>query len=266
MRILLTNDDGINSEGLDALVEALSEVDSAEGKAHELIVVAPDGERSGISNAMTLKLPTKLRKISENRYSCSGTPVDCVIVAGLNVLKNRPDLVISGINRGPNLGTDIIYSGTCGAARQAALSGVPAIAVSCASLVPPFEYGACASFVASNLEALKSAWMPGCFVNINGPSSSDPGLKAKWTIPGRNHYFDNIKCFDGEDNYTYCFLSDGKHEREKEGSADHQAVAEGFIAISLVDIHPASAHPQEWNGRLFGQTGIVSSSRVETGP
>jgi 5'-nucleotidase len=169
-------------------------------------------------------------------------------------MKGRPDLVISGINRGPNLGTDIIYSGTCGAARQAALSGVPAIALSCASLAEPLDYGACAAFVSSHLEALKAAWMPGTFININGPSSSDKDLRARWTVPGKNHYFDNIQSFDGADGYTYCFLTDGKHEREREGAADHQAVADGLLSISLIDIHPASAHPISWNGSLFGQT------------
>jgi 5'-nucleotidase len=254
MRILLTNDDGIDSDGLNALVEALRELRSSKGMAHEITVVAPEGERSGVSHAMTLKRPTKIRKIAENRYSCSGTPADCIIVAGLCVMKERPDLVVSGINRGPNLGTDIIYSGTCGAARQAALSGVPAIALSCASLAAPFDYGACAAFVASRLEALKAAWMPGTFININGPSSPDKNLQARWTVPGKNHYLDNIKSFHGSDGYTYCFLTEGKHERENEGAADHQAVADGLISISLIDIHPASVHPMNWNGSLFGQT------------
>ena len=253
MRILLTNDDGIDSEGLGALTAALQELRSADGSPHEIIIVAPEGERSGVSHAMTLKLPTKLRKISENRYSCSGTPVDCVIVAGLTVLKSKPDILISGINRGPNLGTDIIYSGTCGAARQAALSGVPAIALSCAALVPPFTYGACASFVASNLEALVSAWVPGTFININSPSSSDRNLKARWSIPGRNHYFDNVRCFDGADGDTYCFLTDGRHEREVADSADHATIAEGLISIGLIGLDPVSAHPGNWNGSMFGK-------------
>jgi len=254
MRILLTNDDGIDSEGLGALSRALAALRTSDGPAHEIIVVAPEGERSGVSHAMTLKLPTKLRKISDTWYSCSGTPVDCIIVAGLTVLKGKPDIVISGINRGPNLGTDIIYSGTCGAARQAALSGVPAMALSCATMTPPFEYGACASFVAANLDRLVAAWLPGTFININAPSSSEDNLKARWTVPGKNHYFDNVKCFDGADGFTYCFLTDGRHERERMDLADHEAIADGLISIGLVGLHPASAHPGERNGTLFGET------------
>jgi 5'-nucleotidase len=252
MRILLTNDDGIDSEGLNRLAEALRELRSAEGLPHEIVIVAPEGERSGVSHAMTLKLPTKLRKISDDKFSCSGTPVDCVIVAGLAVLESKPDIVISGINRGPNLGTDIIYSGTCGAARQAALSGVPAVAVSCASLTPPFDYGACASFVASNLDDLRAAWIPGTFININGPSSSDDNIRARWALPGKNHYFDNVKCFEGADGYTYCFLTDGRHEREGEDLADHEAIAEGLLSISLIGISPVAAHPWNWNKSIFG--------------
>ena len=132
MRILVTNDDGIDAEGLAVLVQFLSD-ESYGGKGREIVVLAPEAERSGVSHAMTLRRPTKVRKLNEGYYSCSGTPADCVIVAGLGVLPWMPDLVVSGINRGPNMGTDIVYSGTCGAARQAALAGVPAIAVSCAA-------------------------------------------------------------------------------------------------------------------------------------
>lgn len=251
MLILVTNDDGIESDGLTALVDALKSARSKEGAAHEIVVVAPEGERSGVSHSMTLKQPTKLRRVGEARYSCSGTPVDCIIVAGLAVLKRKPDLVVSGINRGSNLGTDIVYSGTCGAARQAALSGVPAIAVSCAGLIPPFLYGASASFVAENLEALAAAWRPGSFLNVNGPNTDETGLGARWTIPGRNHYFDDLHSFEGKDGYTYCFLADGRHEQEQDLLSDHQAVLDGLIAVGLISVHPESAHPADWNGKAF---------------
>ena len=251
MKILVTNDDGIDADGLSVLVEYLKSAMGTDGKPHEVTVIAPDKERSGVSHAMTLKHPTKVRLLSERVYSCSGTPADCVIVAGLGILKERPDMVVSGINRGPNLGTDIIYSGTCGAARQAALAGIPSIAVSCASYTPPLDYRACASFVARHLEGLKTVWKPGTFINVNGPSSAKEDLSGVWAVPGRNTYYDNLKCFEGADGYTYCFLSDGRHERSPDASADHARVAEGYLALSLVDIHPASIHPAEWNGRFF---------------
>jgi len=251
MRILLTNDDGIDAEGLDVLESYLKAVTASDGKKHEIVVIAPEGERSGVSHAMTLRRPTKVKKLSEGIYTCSGTPADCVIVAGLKVMDGMPDLVISGINRGPNLGTDIIYSGTCGAARQAALVGIPAIAVSCAKYQPPLDYRACAAFVAHNLDQLIAAWKANSFINVNGPSSSDESLSARWTVPGRNKYYDNLKCFDGADGYTYCFLAEGRNERAFDLQSDHHAVSEGFIALSLVNIHPEAAHPAAWNGSVF---------------
>lgn len=251
MKILVTNDDGIEAEGLSVLVDYIKASLDGDGNVNDVTVMAPDKERSGVSHAMTLKHPTKVRLLSDKVYSCSGTPADCIIVAGLGILKERPDMVVSGINRGPNLGTDIIYSGTCGAARQAALADIPAIAVSCASYTAPMEYQALASFVAKHLSALRAAWKPGTFINVNGPSSKDESLTAVWSIPGRNTYYDNLKCFDGTDGYTYCFLSDGRHERMHDSVADHVKVAEGHIALSLVDIHPAARHPADWNGTIF---------------
>jgi 5'-nucleotidase len=251
MKILVTNDDGIDAEGLSVLVDYLKAARDSQGKGHEVTVIAPDKERSGVSHAMTLKHPTKVRMLSDRVYSCSGTPADCIIVAGLGILKERPDIVVSGINRGPNLGTDIIYSGTCGAARQAALAGIPAIAVSCASYKAPLDYRASAAFVAKHLSVLRTVWKPGTFINVNGPSSQDESLTAVWAIPGRNTYYDNLKCFEGADGFTYCFLSDGRHERKPDSAADHVKVEEGYIALSLVDIHPMPAHPAEWNGMIF---------------
>ena len=253
MRILVTNDDGIDAEGLDTLVKYLKDISEKTAAKHEIVVIAPDGERSGVSHGMTLRRPTKVRKLSHNTYTCSGTPADCIIVAGLQVMMEKPDLVISGINRGPNLGTDIIYSGTCGAARQAALVGIPAIAVSCAKYKEPLDYRACAAFVAFNLESLVAAWKPDSFININGPSSEDENLSARWTIPGRNKYYDNLKCFEGADGYTYCFLAEGRNERTYDPFSDHHAVSLGNIAISLVNIHPEAAHPSEWNGLEFAR-------------
>lgn len=254
MNILVTNDDGIAAEGLEALVAELKKIRGPDGeRKHAITVIAPDTERSGVSHGMTLRHPTKVRRLSEGLYSCSGTPADCVIVAGLGVVSEKIDLVVSGINRGPNLGTDIVYSGTCAAARQAALVGIPAIAVSCAANREPLHYGAAAAFVASSLEMLLAAWKPDCFVNVNAPSSQEAGLEAVWSKPGRNHYNDILKCFDGVDGYTYCFLAEGRQERTPDELSDHHAVAQGKVALSLIDINPRASHPEDWNGRTFNR-------------
>lgn len=258
MRILLTNDDGIESDGLQALAAALNDLRKEDGSAlHEVWIVAPEHERSGVSHAMTLKKPTKLRHLGPRRYSCSGTPADCVIIAGLAVLEEVPDVVISGINFGPNLGTDIIYSGTCGAARQAALEGIPAIAVSCASFAQPLEYSGLAGFIADHLEALVALWKPDTFLNINGPPTKCRNLQAVWTVPGKNRYIDKLRCFEGADGYTYCFLTEGRHERTPDELSDHHAVGLGSIALSLIEVHPRAAHDTDLNGRpVFFPKGI----------
>ncbi|MCI0454130.1 MAG: 5'/3'-nucleotidase SurE [Candidatus Dadabacteria bacterium] len=127
VRILISNDDGINSAGLDALVEVLKTVG-------EVFVVAPDREQSAASHALSLYRPLRVEEISENIYSVDGTPTDCINVAVNGLLKDKkPDLIISGINKGENVGDDITYSGTVSAAMEGTLLGFPSIAVSLAS-------------------------------------------------------------------------------------------------------------------------------------
>lgn len=123
MRILLSNDDGVEATGLMVLRDALASI-------AEVWVVAPDSERSAQSHALTLHKPLRVKKLEERRFSVSGTPADCVYTALHHVLPAPPDLVVSGINRGANLGNDVWYSGTVAAAREATLHGAPAIAIS----------------------------------------------------------------------------------------------------------------------------------------
>src|SRR6266850_7909530 len=121
--ILVTNDDGIQAPALEALEIALSDLG-------HVTVVAPDREMSATSQCITLNQPLRYQQLARNRYSVQGTPSDCVILASLRILKERPSLVISGVNRGPNIGDDIAYSGTVAAAFEAALQGSLGIAVS----------------------------------------------------------------------------------------------------------------------------------------
>lgn len=231
MRILVTNDDGIHAEGLRILIDELR-------RAHEVFVFAPDQERSGVSHAMSLRNPGRVRKIAESEYSCSGTPVDCIILAALGAIPFLPEVVISGINRGPNLGTDIIYSGTCGAARQASLHGLPAIAVSCASLRDPLHYHGGASFVARNLARLVEHSTPDTFLNVNAPSSESTSLVARWAFPSHRSYRDKLVSFDAPDGYSYCFLSDTTIETLPEAGSDHEVVTGGSVALSRIIAHP----------------------------
>ncbi len=233
MRILVTNDDGVHAEGIKALAAALRE-------EHEVCVLAPDQERSGVSHAMTLRSPGKVRKLGELWYSCSGTPADCVILACLGAIPFKPEAVMAGINRGPNLGTDILYSGTCGAARQAALAGLPGIAFSCASFREPLRYGAAAAFARRYAGRLAELCGPESFVNVNAPSSDDEGLEGEWCLPSLRRYLDRLKTFDAPDGYSYCFLSDGSIETKDGAGTDHGAVAAGRVAVSSILVHPQS--------------------------
>jgi 5'-nucleotidase len=124
VKILLTNDDGISARGIRILGQALQE------RGHDMVVVAPDREQSATSHAITLDRPLRIREIEERWFCVDGTPTDCVLVGCHGILRAKPDLVISGINHGPNMGEDVNYSGTVAAAFEAHILGVPSIAAS----------------------------------------------------------------------------------------------------------------------------------------
>jgi len=243
MKILLTNDDGYSSEGIRALERAL-------GTTHEVWTLAPDSERSGMSHSMSLRHPLKIRKLADRGYCCSGTPADCVILAAHGVIPFVPDVVVSGINRGPNLGTDLIYSGTAAAARQATLNGIPGIAVSLATYTGPFRYDALANLVADRLEYLISLWSPDVFVNLNAPEApEDFQYEMVDAFPSRRIYKDTIKFFDGPEGYSYCFFMDGHVDTHQEKGSDEDVVGRGLAAVTRVLAYPVAA------GVLVGEDG-----------
>lgn len=166
MNILLTNDDGIYAEGLWALEKALS-------GEHRTTVVAPDMERSAVGHSITLVHPLRVNRIQTNGglgYAVSGTPADCVKLGVLEILKARPDMVVSGINPGPNVGVNLNYSGTVSAAKEAALMGIPAIAVS-QNPNPDNEYIVAAHFVGTLIARIIENGLPsGTFLNVNVPA------------------------------------------------------------------------------------------------
>jgi 5'-nucleotidase len=166
MNVLLTNDDGIHAEGLWALEKALS-------GEHRTTVVAPDMQRSAVGHSITLIHPLRVDRIQTNGgwgYAVSGTPADCVKLAVLEILEARPDMVVSGINPGPNVGVNLNYSGTVSAAKEAALMGIPAIAVS-QNPNPDNEYSVAAHFVGILIARIMENGLPsGTFLNVNVPA------------------------------------------------------------------------------------------------
>jgi 5'-nucleotidase len=233
MRILLTNDDGFGAEGLVALTKALE-------REHEIWVFAPDRERSGVSHALTMGAPGKVHELGPRRFSCSGTPVDCVVLALLGAIGCKPDVVVSGINRGPNLGTDIVYSGTCGAAREAVLAGLPGIAVSSVGRERGLHYGAAASFVVRHLERLVSSCTSDAFININAPDSDDEDLEGLWCSPCTRIYGNGLHSFEGPDGYVYCFLTGSDSDSLGPDESDYRAVSSGKVAVSPILVQPQS--------------------------
>src|SRR5271156_6664878 len=169
--ILVTNDEGIHAPGLRALAEAL------EGLGR-VTIVAPSAERSAAAQSLTLRQPIYCDEIAEREYAVEGTPADAMILAFHTLLKEKPDLVISGINRGGNLGENVYYSGTVGAAMEAAINRVPAIAVSVAYRKKDFDYTPAAHFVRTLAPLIISEGLPpGVLLNVNVPQP--------WTGGGR---------------------------------------------------------------------------------
>ena len=240
MKILLTNDDGIDSPGIKALQSALS--------GHELCVVAPDGERSGNSHHITLKAPVKFIKLKPGIYSCSGTPADCVLYSVHGAIDFEPDVVVSGINIGPNLGTDLIYSGTAAAARQAAFMGIPGIAMSQLLKENDIDYSAAEAFIRANIENLVDAWDRDHFININVPFPEGAEMKVSVTSPSRRIYHDTVESYTAPDGHTYHFLHGAWPDAKPAEGSDWQAVNQGRISVSPIYLHPVP----ETDLALFG--------------
>jgi len=234
MRLLLTNDDGFGAEGLIALAAALS-VD------HEIWTLAPHGDRSGVSHGITLNNELRYRQEGERAWSCTGLPADCAIAGILGLMNDPPDAVISGINRGANLGTDIVYSGTVAAAREASFMGIPGVAV---SLLPDvtgaWYFETLARFVSENLQDLVSLAGEDLFVNVNAKSSvSFRG--ARLTGISRRRYRNEVTIRDAGDGYSYGRFHGGRVNTVGDGDSDWRAVEDGFVSISRVRSQPVSA-------------------------
>ncbi|PYV28303.1 MAG: 5'/3'-nucleotidase SurE [Acidobacteria bacterium] len=169
-RILITNDDGIQAQGLKAAEASLAAVG-------EVLVVAPEREMSATSQAISIHFPLRVRVLDERHYAVSGTPADSVILALHQLLKARPDLVVSGINQGANLGENVIYSGTVAGALEATLHGVPAIAMSLASRQNQ-DFSAAAAFAAQLAAKVLAEGLPsGVMLNVNVPRGEVRGVR-----------------------------------------------------------------------------------------
>jgi 5'-nucleotidase len=242
MRVLLTNDDGIEAEGLQTLRRALLEVDGI-----ELAVIAPDGNRSATARSITTRRPLWVQEVEFDDgtvgYATDGTPVDCVRLANLGLVEGfEAELVVSGINHGSNLGDDITYSGTVAAALEAIVLGLPGIAVSQQSRAREldfrvgneFEFETAAAFTARLVAELEASPLPdGTLLNVNVPCPPPNGVEVARL--GKRVYRDELSLVDtgGEKRRLYKIYGDACHERGEVGT-DLAAVAQGKIAVTPV--------------------------------
>jgi 5'-nucleotidase len=240
MRLLLTNDDGINSPGLLLLAAALREA------GHRVFVLAPLADRSGVSHSITfLKKPRRINQVENDTWSCDGTPGDCGVIGLMGGLpEGAPfDAIVSGINRGANLGTDIVYSGTAAAARQGALCNIPSLALSLLEGAPSREGDAwywdmATAFVAERFAEMMAFWKPGCFVNVNIPGQKETPLGLVHAFPSLRYYNDSIEIYYAPDGQRYCFAKSGKINAKPEKGSDWEVVGGSNASISDILIHP----------------------------
>jgi 5'-nucleotidase len=241
MRVLLTNDDGIEADGLQALRRRLLAIPGV-----ELAVIAPDGNRSAMARSITTRRPLWVREVDFGDgtvgYATDGTPVDCVRLANLGLIDGfQAELVVAGINHGANLGDDITYSGTVAAALEALVLGLPGIAVSQQSIAgeldfragPAFEFDRSAAFAARLVSELRELPLPvGTLLNINVPGSPPTGVEVARL--GKRVYRDELSLL-GEDGgrRQYRIYGDADFERNETGT-DLAAVARGLIAVTPI--------------------------------
>jgi 5'-nucleotidase len=221
--LLVTNDDGVHAPGLRALAEALEPV----GEVH---VVAPDREVSACSQSLTLKHPLRVEEVSPRVHAVDGTPADCVNLALVKLLPRRPDLVVSGINRGGNLGDDVFYSGTVGGAREGTFFGVPSIAMSLAARAE-LDFSHAAAFAARLARMVLDKGLPEqTLLNVNVPASRPSGVAI--TVQGRREHEGTI--LEGLDprRRTYYWIEEGRDRWVSDGMSDIHAVRNGLISIT----------------------------------
>jgi 5'-nucleotidase len=249
LRVLLTNDDGLDAEGLQTLRRALVQLDDI-----ELAAVAPDENQSATARSISIRRPLWVEEIPFDDgtvgYACDGTPVDCVRIASLGLIEDwEPDLIVSGINHGSNLGDDITYSGTVAAALEGIILGIPGIAVSQQSegrdldhrLGHRFAFETAAAFVARLVDRLDDVPLPaGTLLNVNVPAGEVRGVEL--TRLGKRVYQDRLDLIEQDsDRRLYRVYGDVPLHEDEPGT-DLQAITEGRIAVTPLHFDLTAKH------------------------
>ncbi len=228
IRILVTNDDGYRSAGIHALARALAELG-------DVTIVAPEKEASAVGHGLTLRQPLRVESIDDRVFAVDGTPTDCVNIAVAQIYKGMPDLVVSGINKGWNLGDDVTYSGTVAGALEAALLGIPSIAVSLRQTRGDYDFTHAAHAAAVMAEAILQTPLPGrTFLNINVPKGQPKGYRV--TVQAKRNHVTSVAERHDPKGRAYYWIEEGQNEWEPHDRSDYQVVREGYVSVT--PLHP----------------------------
>jgi 5'-nucleotidase len=223
-RILVTNDDGVRSEGIHTLAAALRPLG-------DVIVVAPHIEASAIGHALTLRRPLRIERLENAVFEVDGTPTDCVNIGVAKILNGMPDLIVSGINKGYNLGDDVTYSGTVSGALEGALLGVPSIAVSLERTSGAYDFQPAASAAATIAgHVLRGAITPPTFLSLNVPTGRPKGFRL--TVQAKRNHVTIVDERCDPRGRAYYWIEEGENNWEPHDRSDFQAVRDGYVSVT----------------------------------
>ncbi|MDP2330557.1 MAG: 5'/3'-nucleotidase SurE [Reyranella sp.] len=248
-RILVTNDDGINAPGLDAMINIASQL------SRDVWIVAPEYNQSGAGHSLSLTHPVRARQLTETKFAVEGTPTDCVLFAVKHLLKDRkPDIVLSGVNRGSNMADDVTYSGTIAGAMEGCLLGIPSIAFSQAYTHPhPLKWEIATQFGADVARRVLAGGIPrNVLVNVNFPDVA-PGA-----VKGTRVTRQGVRAFGGHivertdprgGTYYWIAYAPGEHDRDEE--SDITAVRGGYVSVTPLHLDLTHEATRRKFGSLF---------------
>ena len=229
MRILVSNDEGVHAEGIRALSEALA-------ACGEVIVVAPDRNRSGASHSLTLEVPLRVTRIAETGYhAVKGTPTDCVHLAVNELVRPEPDMVVAGINHGANLGDDVIYSGTVAAATEGRHLGFPSLAI---SLVGKTHFATAAHYAALLVKGMMVHPLPADqILNVNVPDLPLDQIKGiRVTRLGNRHRAESVICTEDPRGQPIYWIGPPGSQQDAGEGTDFAAIEQGYVSITPLTI------------------------------
>jgi 5'-nucleotidase len=257
-RILVTNDDGVHSDGIHILAAALAPLG-------EVTIVAPNIEASAIGHALTLRRPLRMEPLRDRVFEVDGTPTDCVNIAltQLYALPARmPDLIVSGINKGYNLGDDVTYSGTVSGAMEGSLLGVPSMAVSLERSAGAYDFTHAADASVALAAAILERGLPaGTFLNVNVPAGRPGGVRV--TVQGKRNHVTVVAERVDPRGRPYYWIEVGENQWEPHDRSDYQAVRDGYISVTPLQPDLTAHDALEAIERLVELKELADRARVE---